>query len=68
MYTWLWRRNLTASAKQRAQYRGTGTVFDNLRPDLVLTIADRYETLATAVAAVHEYPRGSRPGRDYRIH
>lgn len=27
------------------------TVFDNLRPDLVVTIADRYETLATAVAA-----------------
>lgn len=27
------------------------TVFDNLRPDAVLTIADRYETLATAVAA-----------------
>jgi UDP-hydrolysing UDP-N-acetyl-D-glucosamine 2-epimerase len=27
------------------------TVFDNLKPDIVLTIADRYETLATAVAA-----------------
>jgi UDP-hydrolysing UDP-N-acetyl-D-glucosamine 2-epimerase len=27
------------------------TVFDNLRPDIVVTIADRYETLATAVAA-----------------
>ena len=27
------------------------TVFDNLRPDAVVTIADRYETLATAVAA-----------------
>jgi UDP-hydrolysing UDP-N-acetyl-D-glucosamine 2-epimerase len=27
------------------------TVFDNLRPDVVVTIADRYETLATAVAA-----------------
>ncbi len=27
------------------------TVFDNLKPDLVLTIADRYETLATAIAA-----------------
>ena len=26
------------------------TVFDNLRPDVVVTIADRYETLATAVA------------------
>jgi UDP-hydrolysing UDP-N-acetyl-D-glucosamine 2-epimerase len=29
------------------------TVFDNLRPDLVLTIADRYETMATAVAAAY---------------
>jgi UDP-hydrolysing UDP-N-acetyl-D-glucosamine 2-epimerase len=27
------------------------TVFDNLGPDVVVTIADRYETLATAVAA-----------------
>lgn len=27
------------------------TVLDNLRPDVVITIADRYETLATAVAA-----------------
>ena len=27
------------------------TVFDNLQPDVVVTIADRYETLATAVAA-----------------
>lgn len=27
------------------------TVFDNLRPHVVVTIADRYETLATAIAA-----------------
>ena len=27
------------------------TVFDNLQPDVVVTVADRYETLATAVAA-----------------
>lgn len=27
------------------------TVLDNLRPDIVVTVADRYETLATAVAA-----------------
>lgn len=27
------------------------TVLDNLKPDVVVTIADRYETLATAVAA-----------------
>lgn len=29
------------------------TVFDNLRPDVVVTIADRFETLATAVAAAY---------------
>jgi UDP-hydrolysing UDP-N-acetyl-D-glucosamine 2-epimerase len=29
------------------------TVFDNLRPDAVITIADRYETLSTAVAAAY---------------
>ncbi len=44
--------NLTGMAKTT----GLGllelaTVFDNLRPDVVVTIADRYETLATAVAA-----------------
>jgi len=27
------------------------TVFENLRPDIVVTIADRYETIATAIAA-----------------
>jgi UDP-hydrolysing UDP-N-acetyl-D-glucosamine 2-epimerase len=44
--------NLTSMAKST----GLGllelaTVFDNLQPDVVITIADRYETLATAVAA-----------------
>ena len=29
------------------------TVFDNLKPDMVLTIADRYETIATAVASAY---------------
>ena len=27
------------------------TVFENLQPDIVVTIADRYETIATAVSA-----------------
>ena len=27
------------------------TVFDNLRPDVVVTVADRYETIATAISA-----------------
>jgi len=44
--------NLVTSAKST----GLGivelaTVFDNMRPDLVVTIADRFETLATAIAA-----------------
>ena len=44
--------NLTAAAKTT----GIGilelsTVFDNLKPDIVVTIADRYETMATAIAA-----------------
>lgn len=44
--------NLTTMAKTT----GLGmlelsTVFDNLRPDVVVSIADRYETMATAVAA-----------------
>jgi UDP-hydrolysing UDP-N-acetyl-D-glucosamine 2-epimerase len=44
--------NLVTSAKST----GLGlvelaTVFDNLQPDIVVTVADRYETLATAVAA-----------------
>lgn len=29
------------------------TVFDNLKPDVVVSVADRYETLATAVAAAY---------------
>ncbi len=29
------------------------TVFDNLKPDIVVTVADRFETLATAVAAAY---------------
>ena len=44
--------NLTAMAKTT----GLGmlelaTVFDNLKPDVVVTVADRFETIATAVAA-----------------
>lgn len=44
--------NLTAAAKTT----GIGilelsTVFDNLKPDIVVTIADRYETMATAISA-----------------
>lgn len=44
--------NLTAAAKTT----GIGilelsTVLDNLKPDIVITVADRFETMATAIAA-----------------
>ena len=44
--------NLVTSAKST----GLGlvelaTAFDNIQPDVVVTVADRYETLATAIAA-----------------
>ncbi|MFZ2904621.1 MAG: UDP-N-acetylglucosamine 2-epimerase [Cyclobacteriaceae bacterium] len=46
--------NLTAAAKTT----GIGilelsTVFDNLQPDIVVTVADRFETMATAIAATY---------------
>lgn len=44
--------NLVTSAKSTGLgLAELATVFDNLQPDVVVTIADRYETLATAVAA-----------------
>jgi len=46
--------NLTAAAKTT----GIGilelsSVFDNLKPDIVVTIADRFETIATAISAAY---------------
>jgi UDP-hydrolysing UDP-N-acetyl-D-glucosamine 2-epimerase len=46
--------NLTAAAKTT----GIGilelsTVLDNLKPDIVVTVADRYETMATAISAAY---------------
>lgn len=44
--------NLVTSAKTTGLgIMELSTVFDNLQPDVVVTVADRYETLATAVAA-----------------
>lgn len=44
--------NLTAAAKTTGiGIMELATVFDNLKPDVVLTIADRYETMSTAIAA-----------------
>jgi UDP-hydrolysing UDP-N-acetyl-D-glucosamine 2-epimerase len=46
--------NLVTSAKSTGiGLSELATVFDNLRPDAVVTVADRYETLATAVAAAY---------------
>ena len=33
------------------------TMFENLKPNVVLTVADRFETLATAVAATPAVPK-----------
>ena len=44
--------NLVTSAKSTGiGLSELATVFDNLKPDAVVTVADRYETLANAVAA-----------------
>lgn len=44
--------NLTTMAKTTGLgMMELATAFDNLKPDVVVTIADRYETLATALAA-----------------
>jgi UDP-hydrolysing UDP-N-acetyl-D-glucosamine 2-epimerase len=46
--------NLVTSAKSTGiGLSELATVFDNLKPDAVITVADRYETLATAVAAAY---------------
>lgn len=52
--------NVIEGATPTAMAKTTGiglmelaTVFDNLKPDVVVTVADRYETLSTAVAAAY---------------
>jgi UDP-N-acetylglucosamine 2-epimerase len=46
--------NLASSAKTTGiGLMELGTVFDNLKPDIVVTIADRYETIATYIAAAY---------------
>lgn len=52
VYSVLEGANPTAMAKTTGiSLLELSTVFDNLKPDVVVTVADRYETLATAVAA-----------------
>ena len=44
--------NLTAAAKTTGiGIMELSTVFDNLKPDIVVTVADRFETMSTAIAA-----------------
>jgi UDP-hydrolysing UDP-N-acetyl-D-glucosamine 2-epimerase len=46
--------NLITSAKSTGLgLTELATVFDDLRPDAVITIADRYETIATSIAAAY---------------
>ena len=46
--------NLVTSAKSTGLgLAELATVFDNLQPDVVITVADRFETMATAVAAAY---------------
>jgi UDP-hydrolysing UDP-N-acetyl-D-glucosamine 2-epimerase len=46
--------NLVTSAKSTGLgLAELATVFDNIQPDVVVTVADRYETLATAAAAAY---------------
>ena len=54
VYNLLEGENLTSMAKTT----GLGileisTIFDNIKPDIVVTIADRFETMATAVCAAY---------------
>jgi UDP-hydrolysing UDP-N-acetyl-D-glucosamine 2-epimerase len=54
VYNVLEGENLAAMAKTTGlALLELATVFDNLKPDVVVTVADRYETLSTAVAAAY---------------
>jgi UDP-hydrolysing UDP-N-acetyl-D-glucosamine 2-epimerase len=46
--------NLTAAAKTTGiGIMELSTVFDNLQPDIVVTVADRFETMSTAIASAY---------------
>lgn len=54
VYSILDGENLVTSAKSTGLgLTELATVFDDLKPDMVVTIADRFETMATAVAAAY---------------
>ena len=46
--------NLVSTAKSTGiAVTELATAFDNLKPDIVVSVADRYETIATAIAAAY---------------
>jgi UDP-N-acetylglucosamine 2-epimerase len=46
--------NLTAAAKTTGLgIMELSSVFENLKPDMVVTVADRFETISTAIAAAY---------------
>ncbi len=52
VYTILEGENLTTMAKSTGiALMELATMFENLKPDIVVTVADRFETLATAIAS-----------------
>ncbi len=54
VYNLLEGENLTTSAKSTGlALQDLATVFDNQKPDVVVTIADRFETIATSIAAAY---------------
>jgi UDP-hydrolysing UDP-N-acetyl-D-glucosamine 2-epimerase len=54
VYNVLEGENLSAAAKTTAiGILEISSVFENLKPDIVVTIADRFETMATAIAAAY---------------
>lgn len=54
VYMLLEGENLTTMAKSTGMgLLELSTVFDNLQPDVVVTVADRYETIATAISAAY---------------
>ena len=48
---------LTSAKSTGISLMELATCFDNLRPDAVVTIADRYETMATAIATSNTFKR-----------
>ncbi len=54
VYTVVEGENLVTSAKSTGlSLAELASVFDDLRPDMVVTVADRHETIATAIAAAY---------------